>query len=367
MISNSLNLEQRLSGMIQQHGPMPVSQYMNLCLLDPRHGYYPTRDPIGAGADFITAPEVSQIFGELIGIWLANGWQEMGKPKSVHLVEAGPGKGTMMSDILRTAGSIPAFSSAIQVHLLEASAALVAVQAETLGGFAQPLHWADSLNETGSGPLLLVANEYLDCLPVRQFVTNGKHWFERYVGLDPTGALQFVLGQIPLSDPDIALIPPALRKLPDHNLVEIRPGLTSLVDQLAQRAKSNPVLALFIDYGPARSEAGDSLQAISAHQKVNPLQRPGEVDITARVDFEQFALDATAAGLLVTPPVSQRSWLQKMGLLERAASLSSQHTDNRAKIARQVHRLTDPDEMGELFRIICVYSPDLPVPAGFDV
>ncbi|MCF6293406.1 MAG: SAM-dependent methyltransferase [Robiginitomaculum sp.] len=362
-----VNLSRRLLRQISQDGPISVAHYMTLCLLDPRHGYYPTRDPIGAGADFITAPEISQIFGELVGIWLANCWQAMANPKTTQLVELGPGKGTMMSDILRTARSVPEFSKSIQVHLLEASAALVAVQAKTLGSFAQTINWTDDLNDTGSGPLLLVANEYLDCLPVRQFVRKNDFWFERLIGLSETNELQFTLSPTPLAQTEMKLIPPNLLQASDNTLVEIRSGLSGFFDPLAERAKTDPVIALFIDYGPASSQAGDSFQAVSKHQKVDPLKRAGEVDLTAQVDFTELKRMAEQAGLLTSNIVTQGSWLQQMGLLERAAALSSGKLGARAKIARQVHRLSDDNEMGELFKVMAVYSKGISMPVGFDV
>lgn len=364
---STTNLSQRLLRQISQDGPMSVTHYMTLCLLDPKHGYYPTRDPIGAGADFITAPEISQIFGELIGIWLANCWQAMNSPQKTHLVELGPGKGTMMSDILRTSGSIPVFSKSLQVHLLEASAALIAVQAKTLGGFAQTINWTNDLNDTGSGPLLLVANEYLDCLPVRQFVRQKGFWFERLIGLSDANDLQFTLSTTPLAEHEVMLIPPDLRKAADNTLVEVRSGLANFFEPLAERAKKDPVIALFIDYGSAKSQAGDSFQAVSKHQKVDPLKRAGEVDLTAQVDFAELSRMAKQSGLLTSKIITQGSWLQQMGLLERAAALSAGQSGNRAKMARQIHRLSDNSEMGELFKVMAVYSKGLAMPVGFDV
>ncbi len=360
-----MSLAQRLQQQINRDGPISVANYMTLCLLDPKDGYYPTRDPIGAGADFITAPEVSQIFGELIGVWVANGWAEMGQPETLHLAEPGPGKGTMMSDILRAARAAPELSAALQIHLIETSAALVAVQAKTLQAFAQPLRWADHLGDTGSGPLIVVANEFLDCLPVRQFVSRQGGWFERFVACNEPDQFQYVLGQTPVAKQDLAAIPPNLRKAADNSLVEIRPAVQGLLDVLSERSQNDPVLALFIDYGPAISEPGDTLQAVSAHQKVDPLQKQGHVDLTSRVDFAETARAAKARGLAVAGPVTQAEWLQNMGLMQRAADLSTRHPDQRAKIARQVHRLSDPDEMGALFKCMAIYSDTLPKPAGF--
>jgi len=360
-----MSLTSRLQRQIHQDGPMSVARYMTICLLDPSHGYYPTRDPIGAGADFITAPEVSQMFGELIGVWLAANWQKMDQPKTINLVEAGPGKGSMMSDILRASAAVPEFSQALHIHLIEASAALVAVQAKTLGSFTQPISWTDHLSDTGSGPLMLVANEYVDCLPVRQFIRKPDHWHERLIGLDEAGEFQFILDPSPLAAKDIELIAPELRNAAQDTLVEVRPSLAALFDPLAKRAETDPVMALFIDYGPAISETGDSFQAISKHKKVNPLRLSGEVDLTARVDFAELGRAARTAGFEVSAPITQGQWLQKMGLLERAAVLAAKSSQTRNKIARQVHRLSDAREMGELFKFLAVWSPGLSKPAGF--
>jgi len=362
-----MSLHERLQRHIRSSGPMSVAHYMTLCMLDPNDGYYPTRDPIGAGADFITAPEISQMFGELIGIWLISAWENAGKPSQLHLAELGPGKGTMMSDILRAARAVPDFSTALQVHFIEVSAALIAVQAKTLGSFATPLRWSDSLADTGQGPLLVVANEYLDCLPVRQFIRQQGSWFERLVDCDEDDGFQFVLDPTPLSPASLELIPPDLRGASDDSLVEVRPGLADLFSMLAERAKTDPVAALFIDYGPVVSELGDTLQAVRAHKKVNPLLQPGDVDLTTRVDFAELARTARAFGFEVAGPTSQRAWLQQMGLLERAAALSATDTPQRAKIARQIHRLTDADEMGVLFQCLAIGTPGTKLSVGFDV
>ncbi len=359
-----MSLAQRLSRQIGQDGPISVAQYMNVCLLDPADGYYPSRDPIGAGADFITAPEISQMFGELIGVWLAQNWQNIGQPSPVHLAELGPGKGTMMSDVLRAAQIVPGFADALHVHLIEASAALTAVQAKTLAPFAQPIHWAETVTDTGTGPLLLIANEYLDCLAVRQFIRGKDHWFERMVDCNTQGEFCYVQGQSPLGPADIELIPPPLRQSPVDTLLEVRPAIDELFSHLQMRAKTAPVLALFIDYGPKQSEPGDTVQAICAHQKVDPLTQPGQVDITARVDFAALSRAATAADLIPTEIYTQGQWLQQLGLMERAAALCTHGKEDRAKIARQIHRLTDPSEMGDLFKVMAVSSASI-TPVGF--
>lgn len=360
-----MSLTNRLIRRIRETGPVPVAEYMTLCLLDPKDGYYPTRDPIGAGADFITAPEVSQMFGELIGVWVAQAWAAMGEPEIFNIAEAGPGKGTMLADMLRVLAKAPGLGTAIRLHLIEASAALMAVQAQTLSTFPQAAHWCDSIAMTGQGPMVLLGNEFLDCLPVRQFVFHAGHWRERMVDMDEDGSFIFTLAQSPLPEADVQLWLPQVKSPQANMLVEARPGVHTLVQALADRAKSAPVVALFIDYGQAGFEPGDTLQAVSGHKKVDPLARPGEVDLTARVDFSELSRIAQTAGFSVSGPVSQAGFLDRMGLMQRASVLRTARPDQRSKIARQVHRLTDDQEMGELFKVIAICSPDLPTLPGF--
>jgi len=360
-------LKDRLLARIRSDGPISVAAYMAEALLDPRGGYYATRDPIGAGADFVTAPEISQMFGELVGLWCVETWRGLGAPGTLHLVELGPGRGTMMNDMLRAARLDEAFTRTARAHLVEASPALKGVQAQTLAETPVPVAWADALEAVPAGPAIVVGNEFLDCLPVRQFVRHEGAWRERLVGLDPddAGALAFVLSNAPASAADAALIPAALAEPGEGTLVEVRPGDRALVATLAERFRTDPGRALFIDYGPADSEPGDTVQAIKAHQKVDRLAEPGEADLTARVDFAALADVAESAELAVAGPVSQAAFLAALGVEQRAAALSLSGKADRGRIARQLHRLTGEDQMGALFKAICLGSPDLPDPAGF--
>ncbi|MFY0636901.1 class I SAM-dependent methyltransferase [Maricaulis maris] len=350
---------------IRSGGPLSIAAFMTEALFDPRHGFYATKDPIGAGADFITAPEISQMFGELLGLVAAQTWLDMGRPDTLKLIEMGPGRGTMMADALRAARTVPGFLDATEVVLIEASAALKAVQAQTLGPSGAQIRWVDRLEAVAPGPSIILGNEFLDCLPVRQALRHEGVWHERLVGLNPDddGAFVFVLGP-PLGE-DEALIPARLHEAEDGALVELRPGDRQVVDLLAARFSEQPGRALFIDYGPAQSEMGDTLQAIRAHKKQPPLEAPGTADLTARVDFESLLQAGRDAGLKAYGPECQGDWLLGLGLEARAAALSQSQPGKRAEIARQIWRLTDNEQMGELFKLVCLDSADLPLPPGF--
>ena len=358
-------LVNRLAERIHSGGPVSIGVFLTEVLFDPRGGFYATKDPIGAGEDFITAPEVSQMFGELIGLWLAGCWQNMGAPNPVQLVEFGPGRGTMMKDILRAARAVPGFASALDVHLIEASPALINVQAGMLDSAPCTVNWAATLSEVPNGPSLIIGNEYLDCLPVRQFVRQSDHWFERLVNANDNGQLSFVLSDVPASAAEIEMIPPALRDADEGALVEVRPAIVPLMAELSERFENAAGIALFIDYGPALSEPGDTLQAIARHNKVDPLAAPGTADLTTRVDFAEIARAAKDAGLRTAGPMTQGNWLKGLGLEYRAADLMRKNPSQKNKLARQVHRLLDEAEMGALFKVMAIYPEGVPAPDGF--
>lgn len=354
----------RIAERIRHGGPISVAAFMTEAMFDPREGFYATRNPIGAGEDFITAPAVSQIFGELIGLWCGQVWMDMGRPAAFHLVELGPGTGQMMSDVIRAGRAVPGFMAAAQFHLIEASPALKMVQGRTLTPMGVEIGWLDRIEDIPPGPAILLGNEFLDCLPVRQAVKQKGQWHERLIGLDETGeAFRFVMG--PRLGAEAELVPERLREAPDGTLAELRPGDQQVVDHLAQRFASQPGHALFIDYGPAQSEAGDTFQAIRQHRKADPLEAPGTADLTARVDFEQLAHFARQGGLAVTGPAPQGDWLRAMGLEVRAAALIGQAPELKTRIARQVMRLSEPDQMGELFKVMAISAQGLPKPPGF--
>jgi len=339
---------------IRAEGPISIADYMAEALLHPEHGYYTTRDPLGARGDFITAPEVSQIFGELLGLWCADAWNKLGRPPQVILAELGPGRGTLMRDALRALRVIPEFRRALRLHLVERSPALRRAQRATLAD-AAPL-WHDDLAELPEGPLILIANEFLDALPVRQLVRMADGWHERRVGLDAEGALTLTLDPMLAAAPDNA---------PPGSVRELRPAAAALAERLAARLRAQSGFALFIDYGYAESAFGDTLQALRAHRPHAVLAAPGEADLTAHVDFAAFAAAARRAGARVWGPLPQGALLARLGLAERAAALiAGADPAQIAAIESGSRRLVHPLEMGALFKALAL-GGDHPAPAGF--
>lgn len=345
-------LAAELNALIATEGPLPVDRFMALALGHLRHGYYMTRDPFGAAGDFVTAPEIAQVFGEMIGVWAASAWEAMGRPAAVALVELGPGRGTLMADLLRAAEALPAFRAALSVHLVETSPVLAARQNEVLSAASVPLAWHADLATVPAGPAILVANEFLDALPIRQFVMTAAGWRERVVGL-VDGALAFGLARDPVPQ---ALIPAALRQGEPGAVVEICPAFHHLAAGLA--ARRAPLAGLFIDYGHVASAHGETLQAVQAHRFIDPLTAPGEADITAHVDFEAWGHALSAAGLCAGAPVRQRALLFGLGLRERAERLAQSRPDMFETLRAGIERLIDPAPagMGSLFKAMAVAS-----------
>lgn len=366
-MTDPADLRQRILARIQSDGPLTIAAYMADALYDQRAGYYATKDPIGAGGDFVTAPEISQMFGELIGLWCLSTWLEMGAPKSLRLIELGPGRGSLMADALRAARVRDDFLAALKVTLVEVSPALQAAQAETLSSAPVVVEYAPELPTTGAEPAIIIANEFLDCLPIRQFVKLEGAWRERLVGQHPEdpGALAFVFDPAPAAAPDLALIPSHLVDADEGTLVEVRPADARIAEACAARLNRHGGRAVFIDYGPAEATGGDTLQAVRAHEKVSPLADPGQADLTARVDFGAFARAAIAAGLDVAGPKEQGQWLVDLGVQHRAIALMAAEEDKKHAIATQVFRLTDASQMGALFKAMCLSPAGSPPPPGF--
>ncbi|HVV93903.1 MAG TPA: SAM-dependent methyltransferase [Hyphomicrobiales bacterium] len=349
-------VEAELRRLIAADGPQPVARLMALA----NAHYYATCDPFGAAGDFVTAPEISQIFGELVGLWAAAVWQAMGAPDPVLLVELGPGRGTLMADALRAAKVVPAFRRAAQVHLVETSPTLRDLQAKTLGSSGVAPAWHADLSALPEGPTIVIANEFFDALPIHQFVAAADGWRERVVGLGADGALAFGLS------PPLPIPPAAAGRADGGSLVEVSFAARRVMQDLAQRLTAQGGAALVIDYGYAAG-GGDTLQALRSHRFADPLADPGEADLTAHVDFGALARAAKAAGATVHGPVSQRDFLLALGIEIRAALLAKARGADPATIAAAAARLVDPAPtgMGTLFKAMAVTDPSLPPPPAF--
>ena len=355
-------LATRLARHIRAHGPMTVAAFMAVALHDPEAGYYANRQPLGAAGDFVTAPEVSQIFGEIVGASCAECWARMGRPAPVVLAELGPGRGTLMSDLLRAAATAPGFRAAVRLALVEASPILRREQHQRLAEFNPT--WVDTLDDVPDGPLLLVANEFLDALPIRQLVRGRAGWAERMVAADEAGRLCLVDGAE--GQALSLLVPEARRDAAAGAIVELCPAATTLAAVLAERLVRQPGAAWFIDYGYADGSPGATLAAVGQHRAAGILESPGDADLSAHVDFAAFAEAARTAGAAVHGPVTQRDFLLRLGAAERHALLRHRATPaQRAGLDAGYRRLIDPEEMGTLFKVLAVTSPNLPPPEGF--
>lgn len=354
-------LEQRIRDRIAADGPIPVSQYMSMALGDPDFGYYVTRDPLGAAGDFITAPEISQIFGELIGLWCAIAWEQSGAPERAVLVELGPGRGTLMADALRAAEMSPPFAAAIELHLVETSPKLRDSQRAALGDY--DVTWHDRFDEVPPGPLFLVANEFFDALPIDQYVKTKTGWRRRCIAFDPkTDAFCFMVSEAPLAE-----ISEEMQNASIGEIRETNPSAMALAGELGRRLADFGGAALIIDYGPAQSATGDSLQAVSRQHYHDVLATPGEADITAHVDFQELARSACLAGAAAHGPIPQAALLARLGIGQRTETLLKSAGPEQAETLRAAaRRLIDPDAMGTLFKALALTGPDMPPPAGFE-
>jgi len=353
----------RLKERIARDGPVSVLDYMEACLADGHAGYYATRQPIGKEGDFVTAPEISQVFGELLGAWIVSVWQSMGEPSSVVVAELGPGRGTLMADALRVFSCVPRLLESISVALIETSPVLRATQSDTLRASPAPLQWYERIEDVPQGPLILIANEFIDALPVRQFVRQSSAWRERSVMLTADGAFTFCVGK-PV-DPDA--VPQSLRDVEAEGaIIETRPAAVSHLSTLAARAKHAPVAALIADYGHAETGVGDTLQAVHRHRFADPLAMPGDVDLTAHVDFAALKDTACGLGLAVYGPMPQGEFLLKLGLGSRCERLlQSASPEQKAAILSGAARLADPRQMGLLVKMLLVQSSGLAPPPPF--
>ena len=356
-----MSLAERLAREIALTGPMTVADYVTRCLHDPQAGYYATRPAIGATGDFITAPMISQMFGELIGLWAIELWRRLGAPERVRLVEVGPGDGTLMADALRAARLDPDFLAALDLVLIEPSAPLRQAQARMLTeSDAHPRWVADLSRVETDAPVILIANEVLDCLPARQFVKTEDGWAERCVGVTDEGGLTFGLKAItgPFRKPAYPVEP--------GQTIEVSDQQANFGRDLASLVKAASGAALLIDYGRARPEAGDTLQALRRHQKIDPLATPGEADLTQWADFPTVLEAAVRAGADVTGTMAQGEFLGRLGIGVRADALKAKRPDAAPVIDRQLTRLTADDQMGTLFKACAIFSPRTLVVPGFE-
>jgi NADH dehydrogenase [ubiquinone] 1 alpha subcomplex assembly factor 7 len=340
---------------IRRTGPLTVADYMAECLTHPVHGYYTTRDPLGAAGDFTTAPEISQMFGEMIGICLAQAWLDHGSPVPFALAELGPGRGTLMADILRATKGVRGFHNGLRLALVEVSAPLRARQAAALAG-ARPA-WHDRIADLPALPLYLVANEFLDTLPIRQFLRTGDGWSERMIGAEGD---RLIFGLAPAAP--LGRLAHRVADTAEGDLVEVSAAAEAVAGEVGARIARDGGAAVFVDYGGWRSR-GNTFQALRAHEGVHPLDAPGTADLTAHVDFEALARAARASGAAVTAMTTQGLFLERLGITARAQALA--RGDRSDRIAAEHRRLTHPEEMGDLFKVIAVHKDDRPPPPGF--
>jgi NADH dehydrogenase [ubiquinone] 1 alpha subcomplex assembly factor 7 len=357
-MTDKLTLEQQIELQIRTSGPMSVATYMGLCLTHPSKGYYRAGEPIGSNGDFITAPEISQMFGELIGFWLVNVWQQMSEPKAFTLLELGPGRGTLMADILRVACRAPGFRDALRLRLFETSPPLMAEQQARLEVYEPK--WLQDFDNFEDGPVLVVANEFFDALPIRQFVRKADGWHERQVGL-VEGKRAFGLSPTPIP---ATSMPDAVANAEPDTMFEVSFGGAEVMRQLAKVVSKQGGSILAIDYGYATTQTGDTLQGVRRHAYADVLDAPGETDLSAHVDFGALGTVARLAGLTTQPLATQGQFLTRLGIGERAAALSRANPGSADDIRTAQDRLVSDQQMGTLFKVFCAHSPGL-MPSGF--
>jgi NADH dehydrogenase [ubiquinone] 1 alpha subcomplex assembly factor 7 len=353
-------LGQRIASAIALDGPLSISQFMTMALFDPLAGYYATHDPLSEQRDFLTAPETSQMFGELLGLWCVDCWFNQVRPSPARFVELGPGTGALMSDALRAAKLAPDFAKSVDVTLVEASPVLRAKQQERLRDAR--VAWTSQFDaKLTDRPLFLIANEFFDCLPIRQFVKTAKGWCENMVVADAAGNLSRALSP----DPVPIDVPEARGPAKNGAVFETSPASTALVEQIAETIAARGGAALIVDYGYTGAGFGETLQAIGGHQFQDVLATPGEVDLSAHVDFDALADAAERAGAAVYGPRPQGVFLEKLGIRNRADKLIAQNPGEREKIERALTRLTDSEQMGLLFKVLAILPKGADAPTGF--
>lgn len=358
------DLKDRICSLIAANGPITLAEYMHICMAHPQFGYYRRDNPIGRDGDFITAPEISQMFGELLGVWCATVWQELGSPSPFCLAELGPGKGTLMADMLRAAANVPGFSDAVEVALVETSESLSVLQRYALADSrVANISWIMDIADLPAIPTIAIANEFFDVIPVRQYCKTPTGWHELGVGLSPEGELQRVALATLLEN---AQLPLNGENEPDGAIFEISPAREAIIETLAGHVITHEGAALVIDYGHLSTGFGDTFQAMRAHQYTDPLSVPGEADLTSHVDFQSLVEAARRTGLGNTGLSTQGDFLLAMGLLERAGALGQDKNQERQETIRsEVERLASPNQMGDLFKVMTMSSIKRVMP-GFE-
>jgi SAM-dependent MidA family methyltransferase len=355
-------LAAKLKERIRRDGTISVADFMRACLQDPEHGYYKCRAAIGADGDFITAPEISQVFGELIGLWCAVVWQRMGSPRRIDLIELGPGRGTLMRDAIRASRIVPGFHEAVAIRLVESSSVLIEAQRKALSGLSVPVSWhGEVFSDQAPVASLVIGNEYLDALPIDQATFHSGAWHVRRIGIDGDGALTFEIAG--LSD----TTPPEhfARDAADGDIWEHCDGFAQLSTDLQSLSQRAPLAALFVDYGHLRTSPGETLQCVHSHRPVGVFDMPGLADMTAHVDFEHLSQDARRAGLSIDGPVTQAEFLGRLGISERASRLMGANPSKAGNIEAGVARLISPSGMGGRFKAIGIRSPNVAPLPGF--
>ena len=356
-------LERKIRKQINASGPISVSNFMSTAMANPFHGYYQTRDPFGLTGDFITAPEISQVFGEILGLWCAVTWQKGNKPKELNLVELGPGRGTLMSDIMRSGITVPSFLDAVQIHLVETSDVLCKIQRQVLSNFK--VHWHKTLDTIPQKPTLIIANEFFDALPVDQYVNTKQGWYERRVDYDEEKNKFFFM---PYKKKNSIKIPKQLQNARLGAVFENCPIGQKLADQIGRWICLHGVAAIIIDYGYTALNTLETLQAVKSHRTHNPLLEIGEADLTAHVDFSAISNSLKKGGVKVYGPINQGEFLLSLGIKARIKKLlegaNSKQTESLLEGCR---RLTSSSQMGTLFKVIAVLPPNQPAPAGFEL
>lgn len=352
-----MNAAAEIRARIARDGHITVADYMDLALT----AYYARGDVFGRGGDFITAPEISQAFGELIGLWCAVTWQQMGRPGTFKLIECGPGRGTLMADVLRAAKNVAGFIPAAEIHLVERSAALRDIQRTALNDHA--VTWHDDLEAVPHGPQIILANEFLDALPVRQFQRTQSGWAERVIKTDTSGALMFAV--MPIENAPVPI--PLAVNAEIGAIFERSEVVTAVVEAMSRRIMAHGGAALVIDYGHAATALGETLQAVKSHKYAEILAAPGEADVTAHVDFGHVKTTARSAGALVHGPVEQGLWLKRLGIGVRQVQLAKDKTPEVARAIEQgVRRLIEPHGLGVLFKVMALAHPALKDLEGFE-